>query len=344
LNNGRDGLGTVYVWAAGNGRENHDRSNYDGYASFYGVMSVCSVDRVGAYSFFSEPGSNLWVCAPGEEIPTTDYQALKCSKGAPVPGDYADTNYTKSFIGTSASAPVVAGVAGLVLREAAVRGKNLGWRDVKMILAETAMKPNNGVSWQATRIGFNDDYGFGIVDAKAAVAKVATWTPVGNSAWTEESLGSDTQLIGSTVAIPTNDTPVSPTSIVVDNSITGPVSPNFTTAITYLEYVSVWVELVHDNPGELEIELHKTNGAATVISKLTTQHQCMDAVTDPEHPASVNCASTTVGSQTSNSYEFGVSNFLGESAEGTWTIKVTDKVTGTAAGSVVGWRLKFYGH
>jgi proprotein convertase subtilisin/kexin type 2 len=50
--------------------------------------------------------------------------------------DYANANYTKMFGGTSASVPLVAGILALVLEH----NPNLGWRDVRLILAETARR------------------------------------------------------------------------------------------------------------------------------------------------------------------------------------------------------------
>ena len=86
-----------------------------------------------------------------------------------------DNRYRGSFGGTSAATPIVSGVAALV-REA---NNTLTWRDVKLILAASARKndPDN-TNWEqgtlkygsaTDRYKFNHEYGFGMVDAKAAV-------------------------------------------------------------------------------------------------------------------------------------------------------------------------------
>lgn len=204
VKSGRTGLGSIYVWAAGNGRQNSDRSNYDGYASNFGVMSICSVDTNGNVSFFSEPGSNLWVCAPGEKIVATDYQSLNCSDSSSSNlKDLPDTDYTQNFNGTSASTPIVSGIIGLLLTRSKQIGKQLGWRDVKMIIAESATKPSS-IQWQPTRIKFNDDIGFGIINAENALTLLNSWAPVGNSIWTANILG--TTLVGPVASGSLDDT------------------------------------------------------------------------------------------------------------------------------------------
>ena len=70
---------------------------------------------------------------------------------------------------------MVSGVAALVLQA----NPNLTWRDVRAILAGTARKndPTDG-GWSTNNAGYhiNDNYGFGVVDASAAVTAAKTWT------------------------------------------------------------------------------------------------------------------------------------------------------------------------
>ncbi|MFP5405045.1 MAG: S8 family peptidase, partial [Gammaproteobacteria bacterium] len=176
---GRGGLGAIYVFPAGNGgcylQDSStgacqvDNSNYDGYANQFGVMAVCAFDDEGRAPFYAEPGANVLLCGPsggGRAAITTT--ALKDS-------------YRSDFSGTSASTPMVSGVAALIL---AAR-PDLSWRDVRLILAYSARRIDPGnPGWTSGPVGrpFNPFYGFGGVDAQAALALARGWQTVGDSA------------------------------------------------------------------------------------------------------------------------------------------------------------------
>jgi subtilisin family serine protease len=69
---GRDGLGTVFVFAAGNGAASGDNVNYHGFQNSPNVIAVAAVDRDGYVTSFSTPGAAVLVSAPGQGILTTD--------------------------------------------------------------------------------------------------------------------------------------------------------------------------------------------------------------------------------------------------------------------------------
>ena len=191
LSSGRGGLGAIYVWAAGNGcmpsSSNPDvcladNSNFDGYANHYGIIAVGAVNDQGTRSSYSEKGANLWVSAPGGEycdthtIVTTDLTGTDGFNSLIFSSDLSNHDYTRCMNGTSAATPMVSGVAALVLQA----NPNLTWRDVRAILAGTARKndPTDG-GWSTNNAGYhiNDNYGFGVVDASAAVTAAKTWIP-----------------------------------------------------------------------------------------------------------------------------------------------------------------------
>ncbi|MCG8367725.1 MAG: S8 family serine peptidase, partial [Pseudanabaenales cyanobacterium] len=70
--NGRNGLGTIHVWAGGNGGGAGDDANYDGYANSIYTIAVGATTLGGARRGDSEPGACLVVAAPGSSILTTD--------------------------------------------------------------------------------------------------------------------------------------------------------------------------------------------------------------------------------------------------------------------------------
>ena len=75
---GRSGLGNIITWAAGNGLNNDDDSNYDGYANSRFTIAVAATTHYGDNAWYSEPGDNILVAAPsdgdGEGITTTDIE------------------------------------------------------------------------------------------------------------------------------------------------------------------------------------------------------------------------------------------------------------------------------
>jgi subtilisin family serine protease len=101
-----------------------------------------------------------------------------------------DNGCRDDFGGTSGSAPIVAGAVALILEA----NSNLTYRDVMHVIVNSSFKndPNNadwynsrGVKLIFTRsvnsAGFNHSYlyGFGRIDATAAVNLASTWTLVG---------------------------------------------------------------------------------------------------------------------------------------------------------------------
>lgn len=116
---GRGGLGTVNVFAAGNERYLTMMSTYGGEQNSPYQINVAATDDDGRIAAFSSPGANVFVSAPGSGVLGAD--------GLDSLG-YALTK------GTSFSAPIVSGVAALVIEA----NPTLGYRDVFEILGYSA--------------------------------------------------------------------------------------------------------------------------------------------------------------------------------------------------------------
>lgn len=240
--NGRNGLGNIYTWAAGNGLESNDNVNYDGYANSRYVISVAAIDHNGVQSYYSEPGAPNFIAAYSNGntlgITTTD---LVGNAG------YAFGNYTSSFGGTSSAAPLAAGVVALILDA----NPNLSARDVKHILAHTARITDAGDSdWSTNGAGFhiNHKYGFGAIDAAAAVELAPTWVNVGP----EVSYASG--VIPVSAAIP-------------DNNTTG-ISRTFTVpADIDIETVEIVFNATHTSRGHLDVKLTSPDGTVSTLAE-----------------------------------------------------------------------------
>ncbi|HEX7814719.1 S8 family peptidase [Dyella sp.] len=190
-------------------------ANADPRNSLESVITVAAVRADGRRSSYSSAGSSIWVSGFGGEYGversvrdlgdnfpyapatvTTDLSG--CQRGYNSQANIARNrfdggsnldgtcSYTASFNGTSAAAPTVSGVAALMLGV----NSSLSARDVKYILAMTARpidlgQPRSiyqGVTidpgWVTNGAGhrFSNWYGFGLVDAKAAVDKARNFS------------------------------------------------------------------------------------------------------------------------------------------------------------------------
>ena len=167
---GRDGRGTSYVFAAGNGGVTDDTA-YDGYQQYRQVIAVGAVDGHGANASYTEPGANLLVAAPGGDAAgavSTD----QVGANGYVSGSYLAA--TDALAGTSFAAPLVSGVVALLYET----NTALTWRDVEHILVNTARPLGGGFQTNATGLQHHHRQGFGLVDAAAAVTAATTWIPV----------------------------------------------------------------------------------------------------------------------------------------------------------------------
>ena len=165
----RGGLGGIIVFANGNGGR-FDNSNDDGFASHPTTIAVGAIGDDNRHTPYSEPGSCIDVVAPSDG-------GIRGIVTADLIGDsgYASGNFTNTFGGTSASAPVVAGVIALMLDAR----PDLRAVDVRHILIETARPIHvDDMNWIRNSAGwwFNPWYGFGIVDARHAVSTALVWS------------------------------------------------------------------------------------------------------------------------------------------------------------------------
>ncbi|BAY20895.1 hypothetical protein NIES2100_06390 [Calothrix sp. NIES-2100] len=305
---GRNGLGTAIVWSAGNSREKGENTNYHNIQNSRYVISVAALNDNGTASFYSTPGASILVSAFGSGVPgsivTTDRQG---SEGDD-PGDYTD-----SFNGTSAAAPEVSGVIALMLEA----NRNLGYRDIQEILAYSARKndfysaekydwqTNGANNWNGGGLHASHDFGFGLVDALAAVRLAETWQKQSQSN-NEQSFSYASGQLGWTIP---------------DNNTAG-ISHTFNVAAGIeIDFVEVELNLTHPYRGDLVVELISPKGTiSTLINRPGNQKDDEDNIV----------------------FKLSSTQHWGESSAGKWTLRIKD-LKSTDIGILNSWKLNLYG-
>ncbi len=352
----RDGRGALYVKTAGNEFDfctqlDADRqpvaplldlstelgctaANLDGENNLPYVIVAGGFSADGKRSSYSSAGATLWVVAPagefGSDRPamiTTDQMGgdrgyVLFSRGLTA-GTEANPlgDYTSIFNGTSAAAPNASGAIALLLETQ----PELTWRDVKHILAKTARQLEADIprvrvafggtpavlqhDWITHAAGyhFHNWYGFGAIDVDAAVALAATHTPNSLGVFTESA----PVRLATAVTIPDHDGG----GLTQTQNVTG------LSRTANVEAVQLRIEVRHDNPRELGIELTSPAGTRSTINPVFN-----DALYGVDNPLDWTILSNA---------------FYGESPTGEWTFNVIDAAEGNI-GILGSWSLIFY--
>jgi len=296
VDDGRGGLGMTIVKEAGNSRASDYDINADDWTNDTRQVVVAGVDQDGFVSSDSSYGAALLVSAFGTpgEVFTTDRVGAAGSDA---------TDFTRTFNGTSAAAPMVAGVVSLMYEANA----GLGWRDVQSILAVSARHVgselgagitgserhawewNGSSTWNGGGMHFSNDYGYGLVDALAAVRLAETWLLTGASAQTSSNQFSNTRDV------------LDVSTIIPEANATG---LSFTGNLTFDDIVErVTVEMAFSTPFIADLKVY---------------------ITSPDGTTSILIESAGGSNAYNGTWTFESQAFRGERAAGNWTVRVVD--------------------
>ncbi|XP_075693227.1 neuroendocrine convertase 1 [Rhinoderma darwinii] len=302
ITQGRNGKGSIYVWASGNGGRQGDNCDCDGYTDSIYTISISSASQQGRSPWYAEKCSSTLATA---------YSS----------GDYTDqriisadlhNDCTETHTGTSASAPLAAGIFALALEQ----NPDLTWRDMQHLVIWTSEYDPlaNNPGWKKNGAGLmvNSRFGFGLLNAKALVdlADPKTWKGVPekkvcivkDSDFTPRLLRSEDEI---TIEIPTKGCEGQ------DNNIKS------------LEHLQLEATVEYTRRGDLHIALTSPSGTKTVL------------LTERERDTSTNGF---------KNWDFMSVHTWGEDPAGTWTVKISDE-SGRKQneGRIVNWKLILHG-
>ncbi|XP_075238401.1 furin-like protease 1 isoform X2 [Lycorma delicatula] len=233
---GREGKGSIFVWASGNGGRDLDNCNCDGYTNSIWTLSISSATEKGQVPWYSEACSSTLATtyssgSNGEkQVITTDLHH-KC---------------TVSHTGTSASAPLAAGICALALEA----NRQLTWRDMQHIVVATAKPANLKASdWTTNGVGRNvsHSFGYGLMDAEAMVKLARKWRTVPEQHKCE-------------VVAPHTDK-----LIPAKSTVTLSIRVKECRGVNYLEHVQAKITLNSQKRGDLQIHLTSPAGTRSTL-------------------------------------------------------------------------------
>ncbi|XP_078527117.1 proprotein convertase subtilisin/kexin type 4 isoform X2 [Lissotriton helveticus] len=239
--NGRGGLGSIFVWASGNGGFHYDNCNCDGYTNSIYTLSVGSTTENGKVPWYSE------ACA--STLTSTYSSGVKKEKQIVT----TDLHYrcTEQHTGTSASAPLASGIIALALEA----NPALTWRDMHHLVVRASRPAHlQANDWVLNGVGrkVSHHYGYGLLDAGVLVDLAKKWETVRPQRRCFVKVISSPRTIAS--------------KLVIEKNVTACArSPGF---IRSLEHVQARVSLSYSRRGDLEVSLISPRGTRSVLVAL----------------------------------------------------------------------------
>ncbi|KAM8795027.1 proprotein convertase subtilisin/kexin type 4 [Eudromia elegans] len=274
---GRGGLGSLFVWASGNGGLRRDDCNCDGYTNSIYTLSVGSASASGRVPWYSEACSSTL---------TTTYSSGTRHEKQIVTTDLRH-RCTERHSGTSASAPLAAGMIALALQA----NPALSWRDMQHLVVRASQPAHlQAEDWAVNGVGrkVSHHYGYGLLDAGLLVELAKEWT------------GTRPQRTCSLRALPSPRDIGAKLSVSVNASSCAGGSGG----IRSLEHVQVQLSLSYSRRGDLAIALSSPMGTTSTLVAVRPYDTSREGYKD---------------------WTFMSTHFWDEDPQGTWTLLLENK-------------------
>nr|XP_019599481.1 PREDICTED: proprotein convertase subtilisin/kexin type 4 isoform X1 [Rhinolophus sinicus] len=306
---GRGGLGTLFIWASGNGGLHYDNCNCDGYTNSIHTLSVGSTTRQGHVPWYSE------ACA---STLTTTYSSGVVTDPQIVTTDLHH-QCTDKHTGTSASAPLAAGMIALALEA----NPFLTWRDMQhLVVRASGQAQLQAEDWRTNGVGrqVSHHYGYGLLDARVLVDLARTWLPTQpQRKCIIRVLHTPTRLAGRALTLHTTPSPILPLTHVRKKMSACAGHTNY---IRSLEHVQVQLSLSYSRRGDLEISLTSPMGTRSTLVAIRP---------------------FDISGQGYNNWIFMSTHFWDEDPRGLWTLGLENKGYYFNTGTLYRYTLLLYG-
>ncbi|KAM8926761.1 proprotein convertase subtilisin/kexin type 4 isoform 3-T3 [Lycaon pictus] len=306
---GRGGLGTLFVWASGNGGLHYDNCNCDGYTNSIHTLSVGSTTQHGRVPWYSE------ACA---STLTTTYSSGVATDPQIVTTDLHH-QCTDKHTGTSASAPLAAGMIALALEA----NPFLTWRDMQHLVVRASRPAQlQAEDWRTNGVGrqVSHHYGYGLLDARLLVDMARTWLPTQpQQKCVVRIVHTPTRPAGGALTPHAAPSPILPLTQVRKNVSACAGRANY---IRSLEHVQVQLSLSYSRRGDLEISLTSPMGTRSTLVAIRP---------------------LDVSGQGYNNWIFMSTHFWDEDPRGLWTLGLENKGYYFNTGTLYRYTLLLYG-
>jgi kexin len=287
IQNGRDGRGSIFVFASGNGAAHGDQCNFDGYTNSIYSITIAAIDFKGLHPIYSEScAANLVVAyssGSGRHIVRSRLLAQLLS---------LLTEFERSLL-TRASLHVPPHTVVLLRQHPMPLGSlllhflfgtlsgprithdgidlvfspDLTWRDMQHLSVRTAEVINgDDPDWDRTSSGrlFSYKYGYGRLNGYNFVTAAREWQLVKPQAWVELPAVQ----VGNGSSTLTGE--MSAGLAIVHDGVTSTITisqedldqNNF----EVLEHITVRVWITHDRRGDVEVEVISPNGIKSILA------------------------------------------------------------------------------